>query len=100
GHPEVEWRTATVQHGRSGPIREPAQPQMSFSGLPQTGRPEFVAVEHCVKCDAVLSTQERFYRGGVCVYCGHISNSTICDTVKKAVQITKKPRRRRFIGIW
>lgn len=35
----------------------------------------------CVACSTSLCTEEKYYSDGICPYCGHITKSTICDTV-------------------
>ncbi len=37
----------------------------------------------CKKCFWELSDSQKFYSYGVCPYCGHSSNSTICSTRKR-----------------
>lgn len=40
-------------------------------------------VEHtCAHCELVLTNQERMHSGGVCPYCGWVSDGTICATNK------------------
>ncbi len=49
---------------------------------------KYIAQYRCVKCDTVLIDHEVFYSAGVCPYCGHINNSTICDVRKVAFPVT------------
>lgn len=37
----------------------------------------------CTECNEPLSWNEKMYSYGVCPYCGHHSNSTVCDVVTK-----------------
>ncbi len=47
----------------------------------------------CVKCDEQLHCGEKMRRDGCCLYCGHLSEGTICDTVERAVEVKPGPVR-------
>lgn len=44
------------------------------------------AMVFCAKCDPSGGHMTEMYSGGVCPYCGHNGNSTVCDTVTKAAR--------------
>lgn len=48
---------------------------------------KFVARSYCAKCNSSLSREEEYSSDGVCPYCGHVSRSTVCDTVKRSVRV-------------
>ncbi len=37
-------------------------------------------IQVCIKCKCTLSDHKEFYSRGVCPFCGHNSESTICNT--------------------
>ena len=34
----------------------------------------------CTECNKRLSDSQKMYSSGICPYCGHNSNGTVCDT--------------------
>lgn len=44
------------------------------------------AVYECVGCHHVLTHFEKMHSSGVCPYCGHNADSTVCKTVTKSVE--------------
>jgi hypothetical protein len=57
--------------------------------LTKEERGSWIAQHHCAGCGNLLGVQERMYSGGVCPYCGLVSNSTICDTINKPVFVRR-----------
>jgi len=51
----------------------------------------FRAAYVCIACDQKLTNKEVFYSGGVCSYCGYITNGTICKVKKIAIEEPKVP---------
>ena len=49
-------------------------------------RGKWIARYECVACHHVLTNYEKMHSHGVCPYCGHNANSTVCDTVTKSVE--------------
>ena len=47
---------------------------------------KFRAAYSCNSCHEFLNFHQMMYSQGVCPYCGHVSNSTIVDCTKKAVE--------------
>lgn len=43
----------------------------------------------CIACSHVLSDRERCYHDGVCPFCGHVTNGTVCDTDKLSVDTSE-----------
>jgi predicted RNA-binding Zn-ribbon protein involved in translation (DUF1610 family) len=52
-------------------------------------RGKWHAAYFCVACGEELSSDEVMYSSGVCPWCGHVSNTTVCRT---------ETRVRRWVG--
>lgn len=51
----------------------------------------FRAKHFCVECEKELTHNQRMDSNGVCPHCGYTSVGTICDTVKRSVEV-KEPQ--------
>jgi len=46
----------------------------------------------CISCESRLYNKQKNYNGGICPYCGHDSDGTICDTQKIILKrISRRP---------
>lgn len=43
----------------------------------------------CVGCSKRLNDNQKMYRGGICIHCGHDGGSTVCSTIKVVVRKIK-----------